>query len=1206
MLAGQQQQQGFNPYSVPAQQIASANVYSPTSSTGANLLAGLIQGTATSIFGDLAQRRQAELNAAAVNNQRALLRQVQEDSLAQDLAKQQQRLGVEPQFQTIENQGQKQTYANYGQGLQLVGQQPIERQKSNAFMDQMGVSQPATFETVGTVGPSATTTPITAESGQGVDSPIDFRSQDAANRYVSKGLAARIASNIPVDANDKKALYEEYSNQVSSLDSVSELARIKSQLDEGINKAGNTGLGLYSTIAEYGDKAAAGFLGAQSSIDRVTGSKLLDQAGSQIAMNYAKDTPGFAKMVDTDPGARLFLGPIKPGSDQTPEVNRQFSEGLGQTIAAKLDKQSRTLGIPIEQLRAQTGTNTRDLDVYFGIKPEETGGQNAGQNQGQDPQAAAVQALNIQETATPSAAPTPAPTSPKEVPFEAYAQTLPKPQETIPYVQKISEGLPEKMDAATPELMQRLFQAESSGNPNAKSKVGAKGLGQLMDATGKEVHKQLGIKEPYDPFNPQQNALIAETYLNQKLKENNGDVKSALAAYNAGQGSVNKAQKKTFSQYAQGLGADFMQGASFGTADEGMAALKAKLGPRYGKSGDYDKYLADERAQLEAFRAENPKAAMAANIAGTYGIGPIVKGVGAVYRGGKALVGAAPSVARMVGLGASSGAAQGFGAAEGGAAERIKGAIQGGVVGGAGAGAIQGAVKGATALAKSDVVSNLAQKIANSSEVGAVGDIGKLKGKQVKEAASKGYQAVYKLLNKSDVSLADLQEAAVKVEKATNKGVPANLVSELAYDVTDKGTIITKNKPLVQRANTLRNTSGATKEATAILEEATSQSPERVKQIVGQLDPKSGDVAKAADKFLEGYKGKVKDIRAARKAAADPLYEAARQKTPTIELPKTVQEDVFLKKALKQVRSDYEGLYDKTPDNDLDLLLKAREYLRDNADAAYREGRNNIGSKTSQAQKALTEAIDASSPEATEAAKVYAKQSKPLNVLEKGTLKSLGVLADKEATPEKIAQTVTNLTTREARQLKAVMGKKYSGEIVAGLKSAILGKLEKTGDKTSDFVDKVIGSESQRKTIKILAGDNAYEDLMSSLAAEKKIVRLGQDTSRGSNTAEKLMDTLGNSEELTTLGKVANVAKSPVKAVGHIADYVGNIVKKSNANTEREVVDLLLKQPQLQDFVNYYGKRQAAELVVDQVGSKASRAGSRTLNSSQVTYKRKK
>lgn len=83
-------------------------------------------------------------------------------------------------------------------------------------------------------------------------------------------------------------------------------------------------------------------------------------------------------------------------------------------------------------------------------------------------------------------------------------------------------------------LIAAVIQAESNFNPNAKSKSGAQGLMQLMPATA----RGLGVK---DSYNVEQNIMGGAKYLAEQLKAFGGDIKLALAAYNAGPNAVKKA-----------------------------------------------------------------------------------------------------------------------------------------------------------------------------------------------------------------------------------------------------------------------------------------------------------------------------------------------------------------------------------------------------------------------------------------------------------------------------------------------------------------------------------------------------------------------------------------------------------------------------------------------------------------------------------------
>ena len=82
-------------------------------------------------------------------------------------------------------------------------------------------------------------------------------------------------------------------------------------------------------------------------------------------------------------------------------------------------------------------------------------------------------------------------------------------------------------------LVLAVIEAESNFNPNALSPKNAQGLMQLIPATA----DRFGVEDAWDP---EQNVRGGMAYLRWLLKQFDGDVKLALAGYNAGEGAVQK------------------------------------------------------------------------------------------------------------------------------------------------------------------------------------------------------------------------------------------------------------------------------------------------------------------------------------------------------------------------------------------------------------------------------------------------------------------------------------------------------------------------------------------------------------------------------------------------------------------------------------------------------------------------------------------
>lgn len=119
----------------------------------------------------------------------------------------------------------------------------------------------------------------------------------------------------------------------------------------------------------------------------------------------------------------------------------------------------------------------------------------------------------------------------------AYAGLPAKPTTFEPLIRGAAERF-----GVEPALIKGVIQSESSFNPNAVSHAGAKGLMQLMDGTARSV----GVTDSYDP---EQNIYGGTKYLAALLRRYGNNEAVALAAYNAGPGTVDRLGIRTDADY---------------------------------------------------------------------------------------------------------------------------------------------------------------------------------------------------------------------------------------------------------------------------------------------------------------------------------------------------------------------------------------------------------------------------------------------------------------------------------------------------------------------------------------------------------------------------------------------------------------------------------------------------------------------------------
>lgn len=115
--------------------------------------------------------------------------------------------------------------------------------------------------------------------------------------------------------------------------------------------------------------------------------------------------------------------------------------------------------------------------------------------------------------------------------------------ESFRTINKLAEDAAKKYNL-DPALLRAQIQQESGFRSGAQSPKGAQGVMQLMPATAAE----LGVTNPNDPA---QNIDGGARYMRQLLDRYKGDHKTALMAYNAGMGNVDKGRAASFPETQQ-------------------------------------------------------------------------------------------------------------------------------------------------------------------------------------------------------------------------------------------------------------------------------------------------------------------------------------------------------------------------------------------------------------------------------------------------------------------------------------------------------------------------------------------------------------------------------------------------------------------------------------------------------------------------------
>ena len=124
--------------------------------------------------------------------------------------------------------------------------------------------------------------------------------------------------------------------------------------------------------------------------------------------------------------------------------------------------------------------------------------------------------------------------------MEDWNVTAEKVQAVAPFVEAAA-----RKNNLPASLIYGIIWVESRFNPDAVSPVGAQGLMQLMPKTAAYLAECMEWDGRVDAFNPDFNIAAGSYYIARLIKQFDGDVDLALAAYNAGAGNIRKWMNNT-------------------------------------------------------------------------------------------------------------------------------------------------------------------------------------------------------------------------------------------------------------------------------------------------------------------------------------------------------------------------------------------------------------------------------------------------------------------------------------------------------------------------------------------------------------------------------------------------------------------------------------------------------------------------------------
>lgn len=522
------------------------------------------------------------------------------------------------------------------------------------------------------------------------------------------------------------------------------------------------------------------------------------------------------------------------------------------------------------------------------------------------------------------------------------------------------------------------------------------------------------------------------------------------------------------------------QGTAFGFGDEIEAAIKAPFTDK-----TYAQELETARGKIDAYRRNNPNAALANEIAG--GIISPALGAKAVYGAAKQLP-KLQRIAQTAARGGAGAALDGFGQGQDGFMNRAASAGLSGLMG--------GGMSGGMALL-AEALGPVVKKVLPSSRAA------------TKQLTPEEALLARKLRDVPDEVIAEGQIAGRQaVQDGTPMFLPEMLDDVEGYDAA---------KFYRNNADTKRIASNAIDARDArLVDDLKDEFTTRISSEV--------DSAKAGRRMKRAADTYMTEAKVRRAEAVNKLYGKAYKESPTINDPAVT--DLIkgegsnpLKREIRKLRELPE--YADLPENSIKLIHSAKSRVQDAIQTMDPNAANDMRKFLAPVQRALKE----SSPEFAKADKRYARFSRAISSIDDGII---GELA--RAKTAKESAIGSKILSKKASEIKALK-RSFKGK-EDELKALLRSHYEDILDKTPRNLDsagkrnplpKLAATKQQRDVITELLGEKEGNELFKFLESQDRMLKGRTRYQIGSDTNEnmKLEQRFGGS------GGVSRFVKNP-------------------------------------------------------------------------------